>query len=131
MSITGKPNLMEVIICSAFEVHNTLGSGFLEQVYENALQVELQSHGIRTEAQKPVAVRYKDKVVGEFVAALVVEDVVILEITSAEKLCDAHENRLKNCLKAAGIEMGLLINFGKSVEVRRKSVTPGVEVIAP
>jgi GxxExxY protein len=115
-------NLTEQIISCAFEVHNILGTGFLEKVYENALFEELKVRGIKTEAQKPISVVYKGKVVGEYFADLVVEDSIIIELKALEKLTDIHEIQLKNYLKATNIKLGLLINFGKSVDVKRKYV---------
>jgi GxxExxY protein len=115
-------HVTEQIIGCAFEVHTVLGSGFLEKVYENALFEELKCCGLKVEAQKPIAVSYKGNVVGEYFADIVVEDTVILELKALEKLTDIHELQLKNYLKATGRELGLLINFGKSVEVKRKYV---------
>ncbi|NVN92532.1 MAG: GxxExxY protein [Desulfuromonadales bacterium] len=115
-------NLTEQIISCAFEVHNILGTGFLEKVYENALLEELIVRGIKTEAQKPISVVYKGKVVGEYFADLVVEGSIIIELKALDKLTDIHEIQLKNYLKATNIKLGLLINFGKSVDVKRKYV---------
>ena len=112
--------LTEQIINCAFEVHNLLGSGFLEKVYENALLVELRRRGLKAEAQYGLTVSYKENTVGEYLADVVVEDRIILELKALDKINDIHELQLKNYLKATGIELGLLINFGKSVEVRRK-----------
>ncbi|GFE58650.1 GxxExxY protein [Geobacter sp. AOG1] len=117
--------LTEQIINCAFEVHSVLGSGFLEKVYENAFFEELKNRGLKVEAQKPIAVKYKGNVVGEYFADLLVEDSVILELKALEKLTDVHELQVKNYLKATGIELGLLINFGKSVEIKRKYVKSG------
>lgn len=122
MSIYDNQYLTEQIISCAYEVHNVLGSGFLEKVYENALLEELKIRGIKAEAQKPISVTYKDRVVGEYLADLVIEDSIIIELKALEKLADIHEIQLKNYLKATKIELGLLINFGKSVEVKRKFV---------
>ena|SRR3990172_13193673 len=128
-------DLTAQVISSAFEVHNTLGSGFLEKVYENALLVELREKGLKAESQKPVTVLYKDRNVGEYFADIIVGDKVVLELKAIEKIDDIHEIQLKNYLKATGIEVGLLINFGKSVEVKRKYVkNPGTtknENLAP
>ena len=112
--------LTEKIINCAFEVHNLLGSGFLEKVYENALLVELKRKGLKAESQYGLTVFYKESTVGEYLADIVVEDKIILELKALDKISDIHELQLKNYLKATGIELGLLINFGKSVEVRRK-----------
>jgi len=122
MSIYNNPQLTEQIISCAYEVHNVLGSGFLEKVYENALLHELASRGIKVEAQKPVSVSYKGRVVGKYCPDIVVEDSLIIELKAVERLTDIHEIQLKNYLKATTVELGLLINFGKSVEVKRKYV---------
>jgi GxxExxY protein len=122
MTIYDNPYLTEQIISCAYEVHNVLGSGFLEKVYENALLEELKARSIKAEAQRPISVNYKGTVAGEYFADLVVEDSIIIELKALEKLADIHEIQLKNYLKATNIELGLLINFGRSVEVKRKFV---------
>ena len=122
MSVYNNPQLTEQVIGCAYEVHNILGSGFLEKVYENALLGELASRGIKAEAQRPLTVSYKGTVVGEYCADIVVEDSLIIELKAVEKLTDVHELQLKNYLKATNIELGLLVNFGKSVDVKRKYV---------
>ena len=121
-------DLTQVIIGSAFEVHRELGAGFLEKVYENALCEELSRKGIAVESQKSISVYYKGKEVGDYFADLIVEDRIILELKAVEKLNDVHEIQLKNYLKATGKEIGLLINFGKSVEVKRKYVVSETSV---
>ena len=115
-------DLTERIIASAFEVHNVLGSGFLEKVYENALLAELKARGLKVESQREIKVLYKGESVGDYFADLIVEDKVILELKALEKINDIHEIQLKNYLRGTGIEIGLLINFGKTVEVKRKYV---------
>ncbi|GAB4167632.1 MAG: GxxExxY protein [Geothermobacteraceae bacterium] len=115
--------LTQKIIGCAYNVHNTLGAGFLEKVYENALRVEMESIGLRVAQQLPMQVRYKGTVVGEYLADLVVEDKVILELKALEKLSAIHEVQLKNYLCACGLELGLLLNFGQKVEIRRKFVS--------
>ena len=114
--------LTEKIIRCVFEVHNVLGSGFLEKVYENALLEEMQKKGLKAISQVPISVVYKGKNVGEYTSDIVVEDKIIIEIKAVENIIDIHELQLKNYLKATGLEVGLLINFGKNVEVRRKYV---------
>ena len=114
--------LTERIIGCAYEVHNVLGSGFLEKVYENALLEELRRSGIQAVPQHGVTVYYKGATIGEYVADLMVEGCVIVELKAVEKLHDLHEVQIKNYLRATGIEVGLLMNFGKSMEVRRKFV---------
>lgn len=115
-------DLSEQIINCAFEVHRILGTGFLEKVYENAMLEELKARGLKAEAQRGITVFYKGKSVGDYIADFVVDDKIIVELKSLDKLNDIHELQLKNYLKATGIEVGLLINFGKSVEVKRKFV---------
>jgi len=114
--------LTETIIGAAYQVHSTLGSGFLEKVYENAMYEELTDRSLSVERQKPISVYYKGRLVGEYYSDLIVENIVILELKATEKIADIFEIQLKNYLKATGVEVGLLINFGKSVEVRRKFV---------
>jgi GxxExxY protein len=114
--------LTDQIISCAFEVHKVLGIGFLEKVYEKAMVEELISRSLKVESQRVIKVHYKGIVVGDYIADIVVEDVIIVEFKALDKLHDIHELQLKNYLKATGIEVGLLINFGKSVEVKRKYV---------
>jgi len=94
-----------------FEVSRILGSGFLEKVYENALLMELKARGIKAAAQYPIKVRYKDQIVGEYFADLLVEDKVIIELKTVDKIEKIHEAQLLNYLKATGIKVGLLVNF--------------------
>jgi len=94
-----------------FEVNNVLGPGFLEKVYENSLLVELKRRGYKAEAQVPLKVLYKNIVVGEYFADLIVEDRVIVELKTVESLDRIHEAQLLNYLKATGIKVGLLVNF--------------------
>jgi GxxExxY protein len=112
--ITGK------IIKGFYAVYNELGFGFLEKVYENALAFELKSLGLDVELQKPIAVHCKGIKVGEYFADLVVNDIVIVELKSAEAISNAHEAQLINYLKATRFEFGLLLNFGKSADYKRK-----------
>ena len=113
--------LTETIIQAAFTVHNTLGSGFLEKVYENALAIELNTAGMKVVQQAPLQVKYNSICVGEYFADIIVNDKVILELKAVSHILPAHEVQLVNYLKATGIEVGLIINFaGERVEVRRK-----------
>ena len=100
------------IIGSAFEVYNLLGYGFLEKVYENAVVKELQLRGLHAVAQYPVKVNYKDTEVGDYYADILVESKVIIELKTGESFNPIHEAQLLNYLKATGIKVGLLINFG-------------------
>ena len=94
-----------------FEVSRTLGAGFLEKVYENALMIELRDRGINAENQAPIRVLYKQKTVGEYFADIFVDNKVILELKAIEILSKLHEAQLLNYLKATGIQIGLLVNF--------------------
>ena len=106
------PNeLTYAIIGAIFEVNRILGPGFLEKVYENALLMELKARGIKAAAQYPIKVRYKDQIVGEYFADLLVEDKVIIELKTVDKIEKIHEAQLLNYLKATGIKVGLLVNF--------------------
>jgi GxxExxY protein len=115
--------LTSLIINCFYTVYNELGYGFLERVYENALKLELESEGLFVEKQKPVVVLYNEIPVGEYFADLIVENIVILELKAAETLCEEHEYQLINYLKATNIEIGLLLNFGKKPQVKRKIFT--------
>lgn len=112
--------LTEAIIGCAFKVHRSLGSGFLEKVYENSLRIELESLHLAVKQQAPIGVYYRDNLVGEYFADLLVEDRVILEIKAVRMLCKEYEVQLVNYLNATKKEIGLLINFGPSVQVKRK-----------
>ena len=114
-------NVTEKIIGCAYRVYNRMGFGFLESVYEKCLLVELRKAGLSVEAQKPITVHYDNEVVEEFIADLVVEGEVIVELKSARRLVEAHEVQLVNYLVATGKDVGLLLNFGEGkVEVKRK-----------
>ena len=113
--LTGK------IIACAYTVHNSLGSGFLESVYQKALAIELAEQGLSGVMEKKVPVYYERNLVGDFRADLIVEDRVIVEIKAVDKLVPAHEVQLVNYLVATNTPIGLLINFGnQSVEIKRK-----------
>lgn len=112
--------LTQTIIACAYRVHNVLGAGFLEKVYETAMAVEMVGQGLKVRRQVPLTVHYRDQVVGEYFADLLVDDLVIGEIKAVEALSRNHEVQLVNYLVATGIDTGLLINFGNSVTVRRK-----------
>lgn len=110
----------EQIIGAAFEVHNQLGSGFLEKVYKNAMQVELNQRGLKCETESQIKIIYKETVVGEYYADLFVNESVIVELKVAKQYNPADEPQLLNELKATRVKVGLLINFGKEkVEFKR------------
>ena len=109
------------IIGCAYNVYNEMGFGFLESAYEKCLIIELRKAGIRTESQKSIPVSYAGESVGDFTADLVVENMVVVELKSVQRLIKAHEVQLVNYLVATGLPVGLLINFGETkVEVKRK-----------
>jgi len=111
------------ILKAFYKVYNSLGHGFLEKVYENALMFQLRSNGHHVKQQKPIIVRYEGHLVGEYFADVVVDDCVIVELKAAEALSRAHETQLINYLRATEFEVGLLLNFGSSPEYRRKIFT--------
>ncbi|MBL6992142.1 MAG: GxxExxY protein [Bacteriovoracaceae bacterium] len=113
-------NLTEKIIGACFEVSNELGVDFLESVYEKALIIALADKEIDATAQSPLKVLFRDKVVGDFYADILVEDKVIIELKAVKALSPEHEAQIINYLKATGIKVGLLINFAKpKLEWRR------------
>ena len=112
--------ITEQIIKAFYKVYNTLGYGFLEKVYENAMYIELTEMGFKVDRQKRVQVYYKGQIAGDYSSDLTVEDVVICELKTNESLNEDNENQLLNYLKATTIEVGLLLNFGRKPEVRRK-----------
>ena len=116
-------DLSDKIIKCFYEVYNILGYGFLEKVYENSLYNELKNFGLNCERQKKIDVFYKDNLVGEYYVDIIVEDKIILELKAAEAICEEHEFQLINYLKATEIEVGLLLNFGKKPEIKRKIFT--------
>lgn len=112
--------ITEKIIGSAYKVANELGSGFLEKVYENALAYELGKFGLKVEQQKEIDVFYDNVNVGNYDADLLVEDIVIVELKTVKNLDNAHKAQCLNYLKATGLKICLLINFGNPrVEVKR------------
>ena len=116
--------ITRTIIGAAQEVHRELGFGFLEAVYGNAIYKELTNRGIKCECQKPIDVFYKGEVVGHYIPDMIVEDNIIIELKAVADLRKEHELQLLNYLAASKKEVGLLINFGHSVQVKRKIMTP-------
>ncbi len=112
--LTGK------ILGAFFQVHKELGYGFSEKVYENALAILLTELGLKVVPQEHLHVYYHGQKVGEYIADLVVNDVVLLELKAAEKIIEDHAAQLLNYLKATNIEVGLVLNFGPTAEFRRK-----------
>jgi len=112
--------LTDRVLCCFYNVYNTLGYGFLEKVYENALMIELVKAGLAPRAQSPIKVHYDGRVVGEYIADVLIDDKIIVEIKATKSLTVSHEAQLLNYLKATEIEVGLLLNFGPNAEVKRK-----------
>ncbi len=112
--------ITDKIISTFYKVYNTLGFGFLEKVYENALALELRKAGCSVLQQQKIEVLYSGVVVGDYYADLIVDNLVIVELKASESLCKEHEAQLLNYLKATNIEVGLLLNFGKKPEFKRK-----------
>ena len=113
--------ITEKIIGCAYIVYNKMGYGFLESVYEKCLLIELRRAGLKAESQQAITVCYENQIVGDFVADIIVEDSVILELKSVRRIAKVHEAQLVNYLVATAKEIGLLLNFGEQrVEVKRK-----------
>ena len=112
--------ITEAVIGCVMQVSNTLGSGFLEKVYENALALECRRSGLAVVRQKAVQIKYRDVVVGDYIADLVVNDRVLVEVKAIKLLDEVHAAQCMNYLKATNLNVGLLINFGRpKAEIRR------------
>ena len=119
------------VIGAAMKVHSTLGPGFLESVYQNALIWELQKLGLKVDAQRQITVHYDGQVVGVFAADLLVNDSLMLELKANQLVAKAHEVQLVNYLVATGIDEGLLLNFGaERLEHKRKFRLPKQEQVS-
>jgi GxxExxY protein len=110
----------ERVIAAFYQVYNALGYGFLEKVYQNAMELEMRARGLTVIPQAPLKVYYSGVVVGEYFADFLVEGRVIIELKAVEQVATEHHAQLLNYLKATDIEVGLLLNFGPKPEVRRK-----------
>jgi GxxExxY protein len=113
-------NLTDAIIKTFYEVYNELGYGFLEKVYQNSMYWELKNKGFIVEAQKKIIVYYKGIQVGEYYADLIVENTIILELKAVDYIVKDFENQILNYLRGTDCEVGLLLNFGKKPEFKRK-----------
>lgn len=113
-------DITQKVIKAYYNVYNTLGYGFLEKVYENALVIELRSMGLRVEQQVKIKVFYNNCEVGYYIMDIVVENKVVVEVKACESLCDEHNFQLINYLKSSEMEIGLLFNFGKKPAFTRK-----------
>lgn len=101
------------IVGLAMEVHNELGPGFLEKVYENALMVVFEENGIKAQSQVPIQVQFHGRIVGDYFADIVVEDSIILELKAQDRIAEIHKAQTLNYLRATQFKLALLINFGK------------------
>lgn len=122
-------DITDKIIKAFYTVYNELGYGFLEKVYQNALLLELIVIGFTCEKQKPIKVYYHEQVVGEYFADIIINGSVIIELKAVETLVEEHEYQLINYLKATNIEVGLLLNFGRKPQFRRKVFTNDLKKI--
>lgn len=112
--------LTSLILKTFYDVYNELGYGFLEKVYQNALIIELKNKGLEVNSNEKIKVYYKGESVGDYYADIIVNNTIILELKAAEHIVEAFENQLLNYLRGTDCEVGLLLNFGKKPEFRRK-----------
>ena len=112
--------ITEQLIGAAYEVHNVLGYGFLERVYQQAMQVELKARGVKVELEPKIKVQFKGVIVGDYAADLLVEAKIIVELKTDSEYQSIHEAQLLNELRGTGMKVGYLINFGRErVEYKR------------
>ncbi len=116
-------NITGLILKAFYNVYNTLGYGFLEKVYEHAMMIELKKIGLQCQNQYPIEVYYDDNLIGTYFADIIVNETVIIELKASENLCEEHECQLVNYLKATNIEVGILLNFGKTPQHKRRVLT--------
>ncbi len=112
--------ITDKIIKAYFNVYNQLGYGFWEKVYEHALMIELPKLGLECKNQVPIKVFYDMKIVGEYFADILVDNLIIIELKAAESSSPGHESQLINYLKSTDLEVGILLNFGKTPQFKRK-----------
>ncbi len=113
-------DLTDKIISCAYDVYNQLGHGFVEKVYENAMMLKLPQKGLEVAQQAPIKVYFEEKIVGEYFADILVNNKVIIEFKAVSAISKAHEVQLVNYLKATGIRVGLLINFGEKLKITQR-----------
>lgn len=113
-------DLTDKILAAFFRVHRTLGYGFTEKVYENSLAIELRKAGLQVAQQTEIEVFYDGQLVGTYFADLIINGVVLLELKAVKQLAEEHEAQLLNYLKATRVEVGLLLNFGPTADVKRR-----------
>ena len=128
-SVLIEAGLTERVIGIFYSVHNELGFGFVESVYENALAFALREAGLDVEQQSRLQVRFRDVVVGQFVTDLVVEQRLLVELKSVSHIVPAHEAQLTHYLKATGLRVGLLLNFGPRAQFKRRVFDPALSAL--
>ena len=112
--------ITDLVLNAFYKVHRTLGYGFGEKVYENSLAIELRKVGLQVDQQHEIDVYYEGKPVGTYFADIIVNEVVLLELKAVKQLLDEHDAQVLNYLKATRIEVGLLLNFGPTAELKRR-----------
>jgi len=110
------------IIAAAYDVHNQLGFGFAEKIYENAMTIKLGQKGLKAVQQAPITVFFEGHLVGDYYADILVNDLVLVELKAVSELTNAHEAQILNYLKATGLKVGLLINFGTKLKIARRAL---------
>jgi len=118
------PELSYRIMAAVFEVHKTLGPGFLESVYRKSLVEELRRTGLRVETERPVSLAYKGRGVGQHRLDVVVEDQVVIELKTCRAFCAAHRQQLMSYLRATGLKLGILVNFSGARVVSERILNP-------
>jgi GxxExxY protein len=108
------------ILKAFYAIHNRMGFGFAEKIYENSLSIELEEMGHKCVQQHPISVYYKGQIVGQYFADILVDDLIIIELKAAELIVSEHEAQLINYLKATKYEVGMLLNFGAEAKFKRK-----------
>ncbi|HET7777687.1 MAG TPA: GxxExxY protein [Rudaea sp.] len=122
-------DLTESVIGVFYSVYNELGHGFAETVYENAFALALRAIGHAVEQQRRLIVRYRGVIVGEFFADLIVEERLLIELKTVSNIVPAHEAQLTNYLKATGLQVGLLLNFGPRAQFMRRVFDPALSAL--
>jgi GxxExxY protein len=112
--------ITDKIIACAYDVHNKLGFGFSERVYENAMMIKLSQKKLPSIQQAPINVHFEDQLVGEYFADIFIDNKIIVELKAVSVLSKAHEAQLMNYLKATNVKVGLLINFGEKLKIVRR-----------
>ena len=113
-------DLSSLIIKTFYEVYNELGYGFLEKVYQNALLIELKNRGLQVSSNEKIKVYYKGENVGDYYADIILNNTIIVELKATEFIVEAFENQLLNYLRGTDCKVGLLLNFGKKPEFKRR-----------